>query len=179
MGKSKKEKKYFSILVDPSRPKTTKLRYVLFLILYFLLMIGGPLLAISLVYDWWNKPKISGVVGGPIIVTLVFMMIILLLLCVKKLKKIPESSYPRRRVKHIMLMLIYLIIPGLIAWGAWYSRNAMDLFYHALEWSMLSVAIAIVLDQLVLSEYEAYFRIEDKADEAEAVDYIRKERDTL
>jgi hypothetical protein len=170
------EKKFFSSLVDPARPRRTKILYALFLVLYFLLMVGAPLITISVVYGWWTTPKIEGAVGGPVIVTLVFMIVILLLLCTKKIKKVPENAYKRRRLKHIVLMAIYLILPGLIAWGAWYSRKAMDLFYDTLEWSMLWVALAIVLDHLVLSEYEYYFSIEDKVDEAETIDFVRSAR---
>lgn len=141
-------KKFFvNWMIAPDHPRRTKALYIIFLVLYFGFLLLGPLLTISVQYGWWtNKPKTAGAVGGPIIVTIAFIIFLALILATKKIKKIPENDYKARRIKHYVLFGIYLLIPGLIALGAWYSHTALELLYHTIEWSMLWIAIAVGID---------------------------------
>ena len=163
-------------LIYPDHPRRTKAMHIAFLVLYFLFMVAGPFITISIEYGWWNRTPSAGGVGGPVVVTIAFMVLTTLILATKKIKKISENDYKTRRVKHICLMLIYLLIPGLIALGAWYSNSALTVLYHTIEWSMLWIGIAICIDQFILSEYEHYYSILDKVNESEAIDYIKSKR---
>ena len=118
-------------LIYPDHPRRTKAMHIAFLVLYFLFMVAGPFITISIEYGWWNRTPSAGGVGGPVVVTLAFMLLTTLILATKKIKKISENDYKTRRIKHICLMLqVLCLCRGTTA----YKRSSGGFFRKNRAW---------------------------------------------
>lgn len=158
---------FFSNISEYSSKKLRNI-YIISLLVYFLLMLVGPLFIIINRYDIFKESGTKALTGFGICILLSFAVVGLRALK-SKISQFPENTVPQRRIKFTCQLVYSLFLPFIVMVVLVALKSNFDTAFATIRDSILFCIGGILVDNLVVKYIESERKLRFEAQKSSEI----------